>query len=184
MQFFISYVTLSSFVLLLSLERRSVPFYDFRLFCYTMSPRELELNFIYSRLNPTAQSTTALSSSKTFACRCSSTANNSTASSNLPPNVSDPAAVKPDLPKAMPKQPNLKGIQSDLSRYFGGISVLKKDSPSTAVTASTLIGDTPTNNKSKASGAGCGGTIKVEVQDDLSHPLGIHGHRVLLWIEH
>ncbi|KIM74500.1 hypothetical protein PILCRDRAFT_828206 [Piloderma croceum F 1598] len=72
------------------------------------------------------------------------------------------------------KSHNLKRTQSNLSRYFAGLSSKSSD-PSSA--------STPTSTSAKQS-RGCGGTIGITVEDDFTHPLGVKGHRVLVIVQH
>lgn len=70
---------------------------------------------------------------------------------------------------------SLKHMQSDLSRYFGGIS---SKSPSSAMASA------PSSDKAKMEAQGCGGTVEIMVEDDFSHAMGIKGHKILVAIRH
>jgi hypothetical protein len=101
--------------------------------------------YMNSRLKPTAKMSTALTTTHTFSCTCQKT-------SSAPVAASD----------------GLKRTQSDLSRYFGGISAKFSSSPASG----------------KMGMQGCGGTIEVMVEDDFSHVMGIKGHKIVVSIEH
>jgi len=138
---------------------------------------------LHSVNSPISQSTTALSSSSTFACLCSHTLTISRALTALnhlyTPFAGSTVTASPTHKKtalsananANSKKP-LRHTQSDLSRYFDA-SVLGKS-----------FGSSPGSGSGMGSTTNCGGTIKVTVEDDYSHALVVKGHRVIVEVLH
>ena len=129
--------------------------------------------FVCSRREPIAQFKTTLSSSQTFACLCSHT-NTSVANPTLPDTT--PSSSTPDESKIDPN-----GTQRNLLHYFNGRS--GKYSTAVSTPFSTSVGPEK-RGTGQGMRIGCGGTIKVTVEDDSSHPLGIKGHRIVINVEH
>ena len=170
------------------------------------------LNFIHSRFNLIAQSTSTKSSSLTFACLCSvhtvfdppdttptTTSNTMTSDITSSPIATTPSSLStpnPTTPKQKLKLKECTQGQSDLSRYSSKSSPPapapgSHPAPTSCPTPTPIdvIQATTTTSLDKGgavpgTGMGCGGTIKVTVEDDFSHPLGIGAHRVLVAVVH